>query len=205
MLARISESEKRLEILKRKNEEHNKKYNTILEELGDFVASKPLKKSALDEQFKELANIEDKSKKVELIREKSYNWAIKLLKKLEKVQNKKNTNLYSLYPRDKLPNLFEAVNTNLVDLIAELNEENIEESMYELTRDKDYVDENYLKKNVRVKGKKLKKKQKEDQQSQGSKHSDSYADDFTDDEELDDENENHHFMNVREEIKSKKK
>ena len=85
LLARISESEKKLEVLKKKNEEFNRRYNAIKDELGDGSNLKQSTQSALDEKFKELSNVEEKSKKVELTREKSYNWAIKLLKKLEKV------------------------------------------------------------------------------------------------------------------------
>ncbi|CAD8149400.1 unnamed protein product [Paramecium pentaurelia] len=161
LLGTIAESEKKIDHLKRKNENLKNKLQSLKDEVQVMeMSAKPSKKGVDSEFYKQFYNVDEKAKKAEIMKQKLYTWSIKMLSKLEKSkfsQQDDRTNLHILYPRGKDVELFEYLQKIIIEDIDSSKPEEILQIIGEVNRSQirnDTLNEEYLKKNVRVKYKK---------------------------------------------------
>ena len=70
--------------------------------------------------YKELSMMDDKAKRSEVMAEKLFNWSIKILQRMEKVENpigSARTNYYEKFPRDKAIDAFTFVHQNIMQKV----------------------------------------------------------------------------------------
>ncbi|CAD8128258.1 unnamed protein product [Paramecium sonneborni] len=231
LLGTIAESEKKIDHLKRKKENLKNKLQQLKDEVQIMeMSGKPSKKGIDSEIYKQFYSIDDRAKKAEIMKQKLYNWSIKMLGKLEKSSMQildERINYYHIYPRGKDVELFEQLYKIILEDIEKSRPEEILQIIGEVNRSqirKETLNEAYLKRNVRIQYKKLTQREaikrtksmdsKADLsnrsfsqfgQSSDSSAEQSYFESESDVNTIDENIEKNHFNELRDEAKQVKK
>ncbi|CAD8050457.1 unnamed protein product [Paramecium primaurelia] len=231
LLGTIAENEKKIEHLKRKKENLKNKFQQLKDEVQIMeMSAKPSKKGVDSEIYKQFYSIDDRAKKAEIMKQKLYAWSIKMLGKIEKASMQfldERTNYYHIYPRGKEVELFEQLQKLIFQDIEQARPEEILQIIGEVNRSNirnDTLNEEYLKKNVRIKYKKLTQREtikrtksmdsKADLsnrsfsqfgQSSDSSAEQSYYESESEGNTIDENSEKNHFNYLRDEAKQIKK
>ncbi|CAK75637.1 unnamed protein product (macronuclear) [Paramecium tetraurelia] len=231
LLGTIAGSEQKIDKLKQTNEDLKTKLQQLKDEVQDMeMNAKPSKKGVDSEFYKQFYSVDEKAKKAEIMKQKLYTWSIKMLSKLEKSKlsyEDDRINLHTIYPRGKDVELFQHLQKIITEDIDSTQPEEILQILGEVNRSQirnDTLNEEYLKKNVRVKYKKptqrenLKKTKSMDSkadlsnrsysqfgQSSESSPEQSFYESESDGNTIDENSEKNHFNQLIDEAKQIKK
>ncbi|KAL4456282.1 hypothetical protein ABPG74_014243 [Tetrahymena malaccensis] len=225
LLATIAESETKIDNLKKKNEQYNQKLADLKQELVALEMQQKKGKQGFKEQelIKKLDAMDEKVQRSILMKQKLYQWCIRILTKHEQVNRpkgfnqSKRTNFYEQYPRNQIEQLFNKVCTIFHAELDKTKDEDIEHVLDQLNQtnvNDETQNEEFIRRNLRIKPS-IKKQQSDNQQpsedhsfnsekdSRDSYHakSSSFIESDTETTQIDEDAENDHIGNLRGELK----